>query len=258
MRAFTIEFQNFGVVVHHRTATTVVFGSAGHDLRFRKATPHGPDAWAPVPKDVTIMLRVLDAQGAEVQSGPVTSHTGSYMLDLNWAFNGKLPIDKERVTGNNRNDQNARVRLHGGHLFDHPAINEADEEHDLANALWSFEAFGAPAPSLHRVTNRISFVHLVEKGFTYALSIDGSTVALDDMTIVTFENRDRATKYDCDDDIMRQIPGAIDREFPTLLPAVGIDAAGAYPRLAVVAPFEPPPDKICEPCGIPGGRVDFD
>ena len=207
-------------------------------------------------------VRVM-ANGVEVPPTPTRPHTGSFLLDLGWMHGSpRQPagIKKEKVIGGDMQHQNGRLRLHGGELFDHPAINESGNPHKLSDALWDFSQFGAPAPSLRRLTNRATFFHEVKDDHQYALIInDGkkdTVIDLVDETLIQFDNRDPTPNInECDPDSLE--PGAANEELPHLLMAVGLSVGGKQCILKVVPPFIPSPDTICQPCEMAECFMDF-
>jgi hypothetical protein len=253
MSVFLIHFLNFGVFVHHKRGLSVVLGSEGHELHY---TVSG-GTHKSIPKGTTIHLRV-HKDGREINGGPTRSHAGSYMLPLEWLFGGAKVIDRDRVLGATTDRQNGRIHLHGGDLMDH-AGGTLDEEHELADALWDFKAFGAPAPSLHRITNRATFAHPVESGFDYTLEFsNGTREVLRAGTQIIIENEDTTeTKENCED-LSKMTPGSVNRELQRLLPAVGIDPGSAVARLHSVPRSTPPPGKICQPCDVVETHQGFD
>jgi hypothetical protein len=251
MSAFTIQFLNFGVFVHHRNGVTLVFGADGHELRYM--TTGRPSTL--IPPGTNIELRVTD-RGTPVHGGPTLSHAGSYLVDLDWMMGRPVAIDRERVLGANTTAQNGRVHLHGGNLFDHPG-GSLDEPHPLRDALWDFSAFGARTPSLHRLTNRASFVHTMMPGRTYELHVGGQVIELGPDMQVIIENEDTLENESECEDLSRGLPGAIDQELRRLLPAVGIDPGASSSSLHTIPPFIPPAGKICQPCEFCESRQDF-
>jgi hypothetical protein len=167
-------------------------------------------------------------------------------------------IDRDRVFGAATAGQNGRIHLHGGDLMDH-AGGKMDAKHALAEALWDFKAYGAPAPSLHRITNRAIFAHPVETGFDYALEFsNGTREVLSAGMEVIIENEDTIeTTEDCED-LSKMTPGSVNRELQRLLPAVGIDPGLAVARLHSVPRVTPPPGKICQPCDVVETHQNFD